>query len=182
LLRRRSPDEEYAFRNASAELLEFLRVFQEIDDFVKLFLRLINPGYVFERGLLLLRCKQPRAGLSEAQGFISARLHLLHHENPERYQQNHRREIYDESEPVAILHFLNIYEYALVLEGLRYIRDRRICDGHIMEFDSAIAVLALHFGAVLSEINCDFLNIALLDLSQEFCVAGLIFMGRLSAG
>ena len=51
----RRPDKQYALGNASAELLEFLRVFQKVDDFVKLFFRLIDSGDIFERCFLLLR-------------------------------------------------------------------------------------------------------------------------------
>ena len=84
LARSRRPDEQHALRNASAELLEFLRILQEVDDLVKLFLGFVDSGHVLERGLLLLRGQQTRARLAEAQRLVSAGLHLPHHENPER--------------------------------------------------------------------------------------------------
>ena len=51
----RRPDQQHAFRNAPAEFLEFLRVLQEIDDFVELFLGFIDSGDVLECRFLLLR-------------------------------------------------------------------------------------------------------------------------------
>ena len=83
LARSRRPDEQHAFRNAPAELLEFLRIFQEVDDFVELFLGLVDSGYILECGLFLLRGQKPRARLAEAQRLIPAGLHLPHHEDPD---------------------------------------------------------------------------------------------------
>ncbi len=79
----RRPDEQYALRNAATELLEFLRIFQEVDNFVELFFGFVNSSNIFECRLLLLRRKQTGARFSETQRFIPAGLHLLHHENPE---------------------------------------------------------------------------------------------------
>ena len=107
LARARRPDEQHALGNAPAELLEFLRVFQEIDDLVELFLGLVDSGHVLERGFLLLRRQQPRAGLSEAQRFVSAGLHLPHHEDPEENQQDQTdAEVDQQAYPVRVLHFL----------------------------------------------------------------------------
>ena len=83
-------DQQHALRNASAELLEFLGLTQELDDFLQLFLGLFYPRHVLECDLLLLRRVQPRAAFPETERFISAALHLPHHENPERQQQNER--------------------------------------------------------------------------------------------
>ena len=63
LARSRRADEQNALGNASAEFLEFLRVFQEIDNFVKLFLGFIDSGDILEGGFLLLRGKQARRGI-----------------------------------------------------------------------------------------------------------------------
>src|SRR5271167_2755912 len=49
LARARRPDEQHALRNASAEFLEFLRIFQEVYDFVELFLGFVDSGNVLER-------------------------------------------------------------------------------------------------------------------------------------
>src|SRR5262249_27638478 len=42
-----------AFRNPSAQLLEFLGLLEEFDDLLKFFLRLVDAGDVLERYLLL---------------------------------------------------------------------------------------------------------------------------------
>ena len=77
------PDQQHAFRNAAAQLLELLRLAQEFDDLLQFFLRLLHARDVFERHLLLLRGMQAGAALAEAQRLVAATLHLPHHENPE---------------------------------------------------------------------------------------------------
>ncbi len=112
------PDQQYALGNASAQLLEFLRVFQKVDDFVKLFLRLIDSGDIFERRFLLLRGQKARAGFPEAQGFVSAGLHLLHHENPEENEEDERSEVKKKRHPIGVLHFLVVIEDVVILQEL----------------------------------------------------------------
>ena len=101
LARARRPDQQHALRNASAELLEFLRIFQELDNFLQLFLGFVGAGDVLERRFLLLRGQQARARFAEAQRLVSAGLHLPHHENPERHQQKQRRGVQQERNPIA---------------------------------------------------------------------------------
>src|SRR6516225_9197720 len=48
----RRTDQQNAFRNAAAELLKFLRLAQELDNFLKLFLGLLHAGHVLKRDLL----------------------------------------------------------------------------------------------------------------------------------
>jgi hypothetical protein len=67
-----------------------LRVFQEVDDLLKLFLGLFNPSHILESGLLLLRRQQTGARFSEAERLVSARLHLAHHEDPKSNQEQDR--------------------------------------------------------------------------------------------
>src|SRR5262244_1435235 len=50
----RRTDQQYPFRNPSAELLELLSFAQEFDNFTELFFCFIHAGDVFERHLLLL--------------------------------------------------------------------------------------------------------------------------------
>src|SRR5574342_454973 len=49
-------------------------------------LRFAHTGYIFERHFLLLGGVQPGTALAETEGFVSAALHLAHHEDPEREQ------------------------------------------------------------------------------------------------
>ena len=87
----RRTDQQHALRNAPAQLLEFLRLAQEFDNLLELFLGFLNASHVLERHLALLRGMQTRAALAKAQRFIAAALHLPHHENPEPNQQDERR-------------------------------------------------------------------------------------------
>ncbi len=87
------PDQQNALGNASAKLLELLRLAQELDDFLQLFLGLFHPGDVLERDLLLLGGVQAGAALAETQRLVSAALHLAHHEDPEGQQNDERRRI-----------------------------------------------------------------------------------------
>ncbi len=49
----RRAHQEHALRNASAELLKLLRLFQELDNFLQFFFRLVHAGDVLERHFLL---------------------------------------------------------------------------------------------------------------------------------
>src|SRR5439155_23160244 len=83
-------DEENALRNATAQLLEFLRVFQELDDFLKLFLSFVGSGHILKSCFLLLRGKQAGAGLAETESLIASSLHLAHQEEAEAHQKKQR--------------------------------------------------------------------------------------------
>ena len=65
-------DQQHAFRDAPAELLEFLRLAQEVDDLLQFFLGFLDAGDVFERHFFLLRGVQTGAALAEAEGFVAA--------------------------------------------------------------------------------------------------------------
>src|SRR6187431_1658648 len=57
--------EQHALGDAATELLELLRLLQELDDLLELFLRLVDTGDVLERHLLLRARGQLRAALAE---------------------------------------------------------------------------------------------------------------------
>ena len=97
----RRADQQHAFRNASAELLEFLRLAQELDDLLQFFLGLFDARDVLERHLALLRGMQAGAALAEAQGLVAAALHLAHHEDPEADQQQERRSVHQDRDPAV---------------------------------------------------------------------------------
>ena len=54
-------DQQHALGDASAEFLELLRLTQEFDDFLQLFLGFFDAGHVFKRHFLLLRGMQAGA-------------------------------------------------------------------------------------------------------------------------
>ena len=94
-------DEQNAFGDTSAQFLEFLRLAQEFDDLLQLFLGLFHAGHVLKRDLLLLRGMQARAALAEAQRLVTAALHLPHHEDPERGKNDEGRGLQEDREPSA---------------------------------------------------------------------------------
>jgi len=56
--------------DSPAQLLELLRIFQELNNFLQLFLGLVRTGDVLERGFLLLRGEQPRADLPKLRALF----------------------------------------------------------------------------------------------------------------
>src|SRR5262249_6092342 len=82
LARTRGTNEEHSLGNATAQLLELLRILQEVDNFVQLLFGFVDSGYILKRGFFLLGRQQTRAGFAETQRLVAAGLHLPHHENP----------------------------------------------------------------------------------------------------
>jgi hypothetical protein len=66
--------------DAAAQALEFLRVAQEVDDFLQVVLGLVHAGNVFERHAALALGQQLGARLAETHGLAAAGLHLAHEE------------------------------------------------------------------------------------------------------
>ena len=87
----RRAHQQHALRNAAAELLELLRLLEELDDLLELALRFFHAGDVAERHLLLRGRGQLRLALAERQRLVAAALHLAHEEDPEADQQQDRR-------------------------------------------------------------------------------------------
>src|SRR5271165_5333073 len=85
--RSRRPDEQHALGNAAAQLLKLLGILQELNDLLQLFLGFVAARHILEGRLFLLRRKQSRARLSEAERLVTARLHLAHQEENETGQQ-----------------------------------------------------------------------------------------------
>src|SRR5581483_3297095 len=90
-----------ALRDASAELLELLRLLQELDDLLEFFLRFVDAGDVLEGDLLLRARRQLRFALAERQRLVAAALHLAHEEDPEADHQQHGRPRVQQRRPRA---------------------------------------------------------------------------------
>ena len=103
----RRSDQQHALGNAAAELLELLRLAQELDDLLQLFLGLIHAGHVLERDLLLLHGEQARAALAEAQGLVAAGLHLPQHEEPDRADQHEGTDVEQDGQQQIALRLLD---------------------------------------------------------------------------
>ena len=93
--------QQHALRNAAAELLELLRLLEELDDFLELFLRFVDAGDVLERHLLLRARRQLRLALAERERLVAAALHLAHEEDPEADHQQDRRPRIEQRRPGA---------------------------------------------------------------------------------
>ena len=65
LARSRRAHEEHALGDAATELLELLRLAQEVDDLLQFFLGFVHAGDVLERHLLLRAGRQLRLALAE---------------------------------------------------------------------------------------------------------------------
>ena len=102
----RRSDEQHALGNASAELLELLRLAQKLDDLLQLFLGFIDAGHVLEGDLLLLHGEQARAALAERQGLVAAGLHLAQHEEPDRAEEHERAHVEQDGQQQIALRVL----------------------------------------------------------------------------
>jgi hypothetical protein len=83
--------QQHTLRDAAAELLELLRLAQEVDNLLQFFLRFVGARDVLERDLLLRARRELRAALAERQRLVAAALHLPDHEDPEGDHQQDRR-------------------------------------------------------------------------------------------
>ena len=83
-------NQQHTARNAGAERLKFLGVFEELDDLDKLFLGFVNPGHIRERHCRPVAREQTGATLAEGHGLAVAALGLAHHENEDAYQEQRR--------------------------------------------------------------------------------------------
>jgi hypothetical protein len=82
------PDQQRALGDLAAEAREFLRVAQELDDLLELFLGLVDAGDVVEGHAAMLFGQQLRLGLAKAhRAAASAALHPVHEEDPDADQQ-----------------------------------------------------------------------------------------------
>ena len=88
-----------ALGDAATELLELLRLAQEVDDLLQFFLGLVHAGDVLERHLLLGARRQLRLALAERQRLVPAALHLPHDEDPEADHQQDRRPVIEQCRP-----------------------------------------------------------------------------------
>ena len=89
-------DEQHAARNAAAEALELLRIAQELDDLLQVFLGLVDARYIVERDAAMRLGEQLRLGLAEAHGPAGAALHLARQEHPGADEQGDRQDVHEE--------------------------------------------------------------------------------------
>ena len=95
----RRADEQHALGDTCADLHELLRIFQELNDFLKLGLFLVRACDIVERHLVLAVLRQLCTRLAELHRACTAAGLLVHHEIPERADQHHEDEIRQELRP-----------------------------------------------------------------------------------
>ena len=96
-------DEQDAARDARAQGDELLRVLEELDDFLQLFLRFVHAGDVDEGDGGLVGGEHARAALAEAHGLGVGALRLAHHEEDQADEDQDRQELQQQADPVAEL-------------------------------------------------------------------------------
>src|SRR5262249_22693659 len=80
----RRADQQQAARDPAAQLLELLRILQEVDDLLDFFLGLVAAGDVREGDLVAALIEHAGLALAEAEGAaLAAALHLPHEVDPD---------------------------------------------------------------------------------------------------
>ena len=95
-------DQQHAARDAPAELLELLRVAQELDNLLQVLLGLVDAGDVLERHASLRLGQKLGLRLAEAHRLAGAALHLPGHVNPETQEQQHGQDAGDDREQPVV--------------------------------------------------------------------------------
>ena len=164
LSRARGAHEKDALRDLSAQLLELGGLLQEVDDLRQLVLGFLAARHVLERGFLLVRREQLRAGLSERHRPVPARLHLPHDEDPQADQEQDRRPLQDDDEERA---FARLFGRDLDV-SLQQVGREVVVDGRVGA-DARLASLgrALLEAADLLPADGDAVEVALLHHLQE---------------
>src|SRR6185436_11613390 len=102
----RRAHQEDALGDAAAELLEFLRFLEELDDLLQLVLGFVDARDVLEGDLLLRARRELRLALAKGERLVAAALHLAHEEDPEADDEQERPPRIEDRRPGADRRFL----------------------------------------------------------------------------
>ena len=152
----RRAHEQHALGNLAAEPLELLRVLEEIDDLLELFLGLGNTGDILEGDLLLLGREQLGLGLAEGHGLGAAGLHLPEKDKPETDQDQQRRPRQQRGQHSTVGGFLDLDDHVVLAQIL----DEIVIAGVVGE------VVVARLRSVLFS-RCSGLDVDLLALDQD---------------
>ena len=83
----RRPDQQDAVWNVATEFLEFLRVFEEVDNFFHFLFGLVTAGNVIKIDTLRAVVLQTRFRFADRHHAAFTAVHLTHHEEPQPNQQ-----------------------------------------------------------------------------------------------
>jgi hypothetical protein len=109
-------DAQDALRDAAAEALELLRIFEEGDDLFDLVFGLVDAGHVGERHLVLRLVQQARARLAEAHRLAAAGLQLPHEEVKHQHQEDHRQQRHQGGHPDRVALFFEVTNGDVVVD------------------------------------------------------------------
>ena len=144
---------------------------EELDDLLKLLLRLVGARHILERDLHLVARRHARTALAERHHAAAAALRLLHDEEPDADQEQDRQDRREHRRPPRCLRrSLRLDLNVLVLQSLEEVRVliRRV--GRDRQKLRAVRQRALH-DVVLQR---DLRDLALLHLLQEVRVVDLV--------
>src|SRR5512144_1918410 len=108
LARSRRADQEHTLGDLAAELLELLRVLQDLDDLLDLDLGLVHAGDFIEGHLLGAFAQELGLALAEGKGLVAAHLHVAHDEKKPERHENERGPDHKEVVPRRLLDLLRI--------------------------------------------------------------------------
>ena len=159
-------NEQDAVRNVTAEFLEFLRVFEEVDDFFDFLLGFVTTGYVAEVYFLRAVVLQTGAGFAHRHHAVFSTIHLAHHEEPQPDQQQNRQQRKQQVLPEACAFDLAASDLNVVIQQCAHQRIVARRDqsefGAVVWRNGQLVTLDFHF--------FDFVGF---DLGYEFAVAHL---------
>ena len=94
-------DQQHAARDAPAELLELLRIAQELDDLLQILLGLVDAGHVLEGDAARRLGEKLRLRLAEAHRLAGPALHLPGHVDPQAEEQQHGQDARDDRQAAS---------------------------------------------------------------------------------
>ena len=171
LARTRRPIEQHALRDACAEVVELLRMLEELDDLFQLLLRFISARHVRERDLHLVARRHARAALAERHDAAAAALRLLHDEEPDADQQENRQDRREHRRPPRRFgRTLRLDLDVLLLQGLEKIRILVRCIRRDRQKFRAVRERSLDDVVLKRDLG----DLALLNLFQEIRIIDLV--------
>ena len=136
------PDQQQAARNAAAQFLELLRVFEKVHHFLDFFLGFVAAGHVGKSDLVVVFVQHARLALAKAESAaLAAALHLAHEVNPHANKQQHWPPAHENAQQqraffaglVVELHVVIeqiAHQAAIQISGLRVHAAVIVHDGH----------------------------------------------------
>ena len=160
--------------------MEFLRIFEEFDNFLELFLGFVAASDILKGGFLLLGRQKACAGLAKTESLVAAGLHLAHQEENEACKEKEWESVEEDQDPITAADFLDVELNGFVAESLGDFGRVFLGDGDTELAVGRASVFSLELVAVRREIERDFLDVALIDLGHEFAVAGAVLASGLA--